>query len=123
MLYTWDLILINCRMNKLYVTNSFSPQFFCFLCEVSIPHLLKSFLLTKLYLTRINDPKDPSTLFRESDTSVTKFSPLTTSIKLLDRPKRPDDWNKFIKDYIDVYKRLQYFTNFFWHITLNLQNI
>ena len=89
---------------------AFSPQFFPFLCEVSIPHLLKSFLLIKLYLTRINDPKDPRTLFRERDTSVTKFSPLTTSIKPLDRPKRPDDWDKFIKDYIDVYYILQILT-------------
>ena len=91
---------------------AFSPQFFPFLCEVSIPHLLKLLLLIKLYLTRINNPKDPRIKFREKGTSVTKFSPLTTSIKLLDRQKRPDDWDKFIKDYIDVYKRLQYFTNF-----------
>ena len=52
------------------------------------------------------------TLFRERGTSVTKCSPLTTSIKLLDRQKRPDDWDKFIKYYIDVYKRLKYFRNF-----------
>ena len=90
----------------------FSPQFFPFLCEVSIPHLRKLLLLIKLNLTRMNNPKDPRTLFRERGTSVTKFSLLTASIKLLDRQKRPDDWDKFIKDYIDVYKRLQYFTNF-----------
>ena len=99
-------------MNKLYVINSFFSTVLPLLCEVSIPHLLKRYLLIKLYLTRINNPKDPRTLFRERGTSVTKFSPLTTSIELLGRPKSPDDWDKSIKDYIDVYKRLQYSTNF-----------
>ena len=45
----------------------------------------------------------------EKGTSVTKFSALTTSTKLLERSRKPDDQVKFISNYIDVYQRLKKF--------------
>ena len=45
----------------------------------------------------------------EKGTPVTKFSALTTSTKLLERSRKPDDQVKFISNYIDVYQRLNKF--------------
>ena len=45
----------------------------------------------------------------EKGTPVTKFSALTTSTKLLERSRKPDDQVKFISNYIDVYQRLKKF--------------
>ena len=43
----------------------------------------------------------------EKGTSVTKFSARTTSTKLLERLRKPDDQIKFICYDIDVYQRLK----------------
>ena len=40
-------------------------------------------------------------------TPVLKFLALTTSTKLLERSRKPDDQIKFISNYIDVYQRLK----------------
>ena len=45
----------------------------------------------------------------DKDTPLTKFSALTTSTKLLERSRKPDDQVKFISNYIDVYQRLKKF--------------
>ena len=45
----------------------------------------------------------------EKGTPVTKFSALTTSTKLLERSRKPDDQVKFISNYIDVYQILKKF--------------
>ena len=45
----------------------------------------------------------------EKGTPVTKFSALTTSNKLLERSRKPDDQVKVISNYIDVYQRLKKF--------------
>ena len=45
----------------------------------------------------------------DKDTPLTKFSALTTSTKLLERSRKPDDLVKFISNYIDVYQRLKTF--------------
>ena len=45
----------------------------------------------------------------EKGTPLTKFSALTTSIKLLERSRKPNDRVKFISNYIDVYQRLKKF--------------
>ena len=45
----------------------------------------------------------------DKDTTLTKFSALTTSTKLLERSRKPDDLVKFISNYIDVYQRLKTF--------------
>ena len=45
----------------------------------------------------------------EKGTPVTKFSALTTSTKLLERSRKPDDQVKFISNYIDAYQRLKKF--------------
>ena len=45
----------------------------------------------------------------EKGKSVTKFSALTTSTKLLERLRMPDDQVKFISNYIDAYQRLNKF--------------
>ena len=45
----------------------------------------------------------------EKGTPVTNFSALTTSTKLLDKSRKPDDQVKFISNYIDVYQRLKKF--------------
>ena len=45
----------------------------------------------------------------DKDTPLTKFSALTTSTKLLERSRKPDDLVKFISNYIDVYERLKTF--------------
>ena len=45
----------------------------------------------------------------DKGTPVIKFSALTTSTKLLERSRKPDDQVKFISNYIDVYQRLKKF--------------
>ena len=45
----------------------------------------------------------------DKGTPLTKFSALTTSTKLLERSRKPDDQVKFISNYIDVYQRLKKF--------------
>ena len=45
----------------------------------------------------------------DKGTPVTKFSALTTSTKLLERSRKPDDQVKFISNYIDVYQILKKF--------------
>ena len=45
----------------------------------------------------------------DKDTPLTKFSALTTSTKLLERSRKPDDQVKFISNYIDVYQILKKF--------------
>ena len=45
----------------------------------------------------------------DKGTPLTKFSALTTSTKLLERSRKPDDQVKFISNYIDVYQILKKF--------------
>ena len=58
----------------------------------------------------------------ESGASLTKFSALTTRPKHFERSRKPDDWDKIISNYIEVYKTLNKFYKF-QHIALNLQYI
>ena len=53
----------------------------------------------------------------EKGTPVTKFSALTTSTKLLERSRRPDDQVKFISNYINVYQRLKKFLQIWTYST------
>ena len=53
----------------------------------------------------------------EKGTPVTKFSALTTSTKLLERSRKPDDQVKFISNYIDVYQRLKKFLQIWTYST------